>query len=199
MGWFRRSKKNDFFPHNNQPPAGLMALPAEMPAPNRTMNLHPNIMGDAPSRRFGRNQPGGRAIGWIPPKQKKRIFSTQQPTARRADGIACGNASPKPNNESSSQHHGRRPIASVWPESTWGASNWVGSAEAKKKRFFSTQQPTARQADGIACGNASPKPNDDNQAMFGSNGELIFNVLLVLPFPSPLLFLWPNLNLFFQI
>ena len=77
-----------------------------MPAPNQTKALHPNAMGDASTRRLGRIQPGGRVIGWDPPKGKKTIFYTQQPTTRRANGITCGDASPKPNKGASSQHYG---------------------------------------------------------------------------------------------
>jgi len=77
--------------------------------------------------------------------------------------IACGDAIPKPNNEYSSKHYGQCPNAPVWPESAWGASNWMGSAEAKK-RFFSTQQPTIRRADSMACGNTRPKPNNESSS-----------------------------------
>lgn len=49
------------------------------------------------------------------------------------------------------------------------------------------------------CGPAVHCPPHNNQPLFGSNGDLLFNVLLVSPFLSPLLFLWPNLNIFFQI
>jgi hypothetical protein len=53
-----------------------------------------------------------------------------------ADCIACGNATPNPHNEASSQHHGQRPNASVRSESTVGASNWVGSTKANQINFF---------------------------------------------------------------
>ena len=108
----------------------LIASPVATPSPNRTMNIHQNTMGDAPTRWFGRNQPGGRAIGWVLPKQ--------QPTIQPADSMACGNTRPKPNDESSSKHYGRRTSASVWPESANRVSNWVCSAEAKKTIFFHT-------------------------------------------------------------
>ena len=124
---FCRSKKNDFFPHNNQPSAGLIAWPAAIPAPNRTMNFHQNTMGDALARRFGWNQPIGRAIGCVPPKQKKRFFFTQQPPTRWADGIACGHAITKPNNQTSFNRHGRSPHVFVFSEIRGGgrANGWV--------------------------------------------------------------------------
>ncbi len=53
-----------------------------------------------------------------------------------ADCIACGTAIPNPRGAASSQHHGRRSNASVLSESTVGASNWGGSAEANSINFF---------------------------------------------------------------
>ncbi len=201
-----------------------------MPLPIRTMRLHPNTMGNAPTRWFGHNQRWGQAIGWVPPKQIKSIFLhttinccygwlhrlwqcqsqsaqwsfiptpratpqrvglvgingggeqlggfhrsklnqffyifyTQQSTAAMADCIACGNATPNPHDEASSQNHGRRPYAWIWLESMVGASNWVGSAVGKINRFFYTQQSTGAMADCIDCGNATPNPHNEASSL----------------------------------
>jgi hypothetical protein len=53
-----------------------------------------------------------------------------------ADFSACATATPNPHGAASSQHHGRRSNASVLLESTVGASNWGGSAEANSIDFF---------------------------------------------------------------
>jgi hypothetical protein len=73
---------------------------------------------------------GGKQLGGFHQSKLNQFFYTQQSTAAMADCIACGNANPNPHNEASSQHHGQRPNASVWSESTVGASSWVGSTEA---------------------------------------------------------------------
>jgi hypothetical protein len=78
-----------------------------------------------------------------------------------ADCIACGDATPNPHDEASSQNHGRRPNASVRSESMVGASNWVGSAVGKINRFFYTQQSTTAMADCIDCGDATPDPHNE--------------------------------------
>jgi hypothetical protein len=70
------------------------------------MALHSNTMGNAPTSWFGWNQRWERAIGWVLPSKLKQFFYTQQSTAAMADGIACGNATPKPNKDASSQHYG---------------------------------------------------------------------------------------------
>ena len=59
-----------------------------------------------------------------------------------ADCIACGAATPNPLGAASSQHHGRRRQRSVLSESLVGASNWGGSADVTKKRYFYTRQST---------------------------------------------------------
>jgi hypothetical protein len=59
-----------------------------------------------------------------------------------ADCIACGAAIPNPLRAASSQHHGRRRQRSVLSESMVGASNWEGSADVTKKRFYYTRQST---------------------------------------------------------
>jgi hypothetical protein len=53
-----------------------------------------------------------------------------------ANCIACGAATPNLHGAASSQHHGRRSNSSVLSESTVGASNWGGSAEANSINFF---------------------------------------------------------------
>ena len=55
-------------------------------------------------------------LGVLLSKQIKSIFYTQQSTAAMADSIACGNATPKPHNEVSSQYYGQRPNVLVWSE-----------------------------------------------------------------------------------
>ena len=57
-----------------------MALPVEIPSSNQTMNLCPNIMGNASTRRFGLNQPGGRAIGWIPQMESPVVMTAPNQT-----------------------------------------------------------------------------------------------------------------------
>ncbi len=53
-----------------------------------------------------------------------------------ADCIACAAATPNPHGTASSQHHGRHSNTLVLLESTVGASNWGGSAEANSINFF---------------------------------------------------------------
>jgi hypothetical protein len=53
-----------------------------------------------------------------------------------ADSFACGTAHPDPLNGVSSQHHGRCPPCTARSESTVGASNWGGFAEANYVNFF---------------------------------------------------------------
>ncbi len=59
-----------------------------------------------------------------------------------ADCIACVTATPNPLDAASSQHHGRRRQRAVLSESLVGVSNWGGSADVTKKRYFYTQQST---------------------------------------------------------
>jgi hypothetical protein len=112
-----------------------------MPLPILMAPLHPNTMGDAPTRRFGWNQWWGRVIGGFCRSKFNRFFYTQQSTADMAASIACGTASPNLHGTASSEHHGRCPNASFWLESTVGASNWGGSAKRIKSIFY-TQQST---------------------------------------------------------
>ena len=53
-----------------------------------------------------------------------------------ANSFACGAAHPNPLNGASSQHHGRCPPRTARSESTVGASNWGGFAEANYVDFF---------------------------------------------------------------
>jgi hypothetical protein len=75
-----------------------------------------------------------------------------------ADCIVCGTATPNPLHAGSSQHHGRRRQRLVLSESTVGASNWGGSADVTKKRFFLHTTINWAMADCIACGTATPNP-----------------------------------------
>ena len=68
-----------------------------------------------------------------------------------ADCIACGAATPNPLGAASSQHHGQRRQRSVLSESLVGASNWGGSADVTKKRYYYTRL-NWDVADCIACG-----------------------------------------------
>jgi hypothetical protein len=119
----------------------MIASSVVMPLKILMAPLHPNTMGNAPTRRFGRNQQWGRVIGGFCRSKFNRFFYTQQSTADMAASIACGAAISNPHGATSSKHHGQCPNASVWLESTVGASNWGGSAK-QIKSFFYTQQST---------------------------------------------------------
>jgi hypothetical protein len=116
----------------------LIALSVGMPLPILMAPLHPNTMGYAPMRRFGRNQWWRRVIGGFCRSKFNQFFYTQQSTADMAASIACGAAIPNPHGAASSKHHGRCHNALVWLESMVGASNWGGSAKQIKSIFLHT-------------------------------------------------------------
>ncbi len=84
-------------------------------------------------------------------KQIKSIFLHTTINWAIADCIACGTVNPNPHGTTSSQHHGRGPNASVWLESTVGASNWVGSAVGNKIDFLTHNNQLVGYASIIAC------------------------------------------------
>jgi hypothetical protein len=95
---------------------------------------------------------------WPPTRQSNLKFNTMaSDDGNHADFSACGLAPPNPHGDASSQHYGRCPNASVWPDSTVGASNWGGSAKRIKSIFFHTTINWAK-ADCISNGAVSPNP-----------------------------------------
>jgi hypothetical protein len=136
----------------------LIASPVAWRPPIHMAPLHPNTMGDAPTRWFGWNQQWGRVIGGVLPKQIQSIFLHTTINWAMADFIACGMVIPNLHDAASSQHYGRCPNASVWSESTVGASNWVGSAIGNSIDFLHMTTNWAM-ADCIACGMVTPNPH----------------------------------------
>ncbi len=120
----------------------MISSPVALPPPNRLVPLHPHTVGDAPQRWFCWNRRWVRALPTIPPTPFRRFYACRQSSADMADCIACGAATPNLLGTASSQHHGRRRQCSVLSESSVGASNWGGSADVTKKRYFYTQQST---------------------------------------------------------
>jgi len=84
-------------------------------------------------------------------KHIKSIFLHTTINCAIADCVACGAVAPNPHGTASSQHHGRRPNASAWSESTVGASNWVGSAVGNKIDFFTHNNQLVGYAIIIVC------------------------------------------------
>ncbi len=114
----------------------LISSPVALPPPICFVPLHPHTMGDAPRPRLCWNRQWGRALPTIPPTPFRQFHAWCQSSADMADFIACGTAIPNPLGAALSQHHGRCRQHSVLSESLVGASNWGGSANVTKKRFF---------------------------------------------------------------